>query len=83
MPYLKDCTLTSRRIDGSVYQIQVPFIREYYSNIISIDSDGDVISSFRIGSPATKYIYHTGTPISDRDYRLAIARALSLKNQTT
>lgn len=75
--YLKDCILT-----------QVGF-KPFHPAFVLKDDNLDYYESL---TPAGGVLYHhpkyqvealTGTPISDRDYRLAIARAKALQNQTS
>lgn len=72
--YLKDCIVYFDKDFEKSY----PFGRRKGKQVLFFNDVGLLIWTFENSYPLSSILKYIGTPISDRDYRLAIARALAL-----
>ena len=74
MPYLKDCIVYDIRWTNTRHD--VPFVHAHERGFSMFDKEGRIKNAL----PVHYHISVNGTAISDRDYRLSIARAKALQN---
>lgn len=81
MPYLKNCSLVLRLDESPIAEIRkVSFLQKGNNGYIARNEVGQSLRCYLKGARTkTRLIAYTGTPISDRDYRLAVARAKALQ----